>query len=37
MSGRRALRRIFGPVMKEVMEIWRSYIMIFIPYCVLLR
>jgi len=41
VSGRRALRMIFGPVMEEVMETWRSYIMriimIFIPCGVLLR
>jgi hypothetical protein len=41
VSGRRALRRIFGPVMEEVMETWRTYIMKlimnFIPYRMLLR
>jgi len=41
VSGRRVLRRIFEPVMEEVMETWRSYIMriimIFVPYCMSLR
>jgi hypothetical protein len=35
----RAPRRIFGPVMEEVMETWKSYVMrsmIHIRHCVLL-